>query len=77
MSAIAVAVALAVGHLVSVIIGHCSRHLCWPSPLPLPSAIDKSCCLSAARIVFEQFKQIMLTLLYFVQTVGGALINAR
>jgi hypothetical protein len=29
-----------------------------------------------ARIVFEQFKQIVLTLFYFVWTVGGALIKA-
>ncbi len=29
-----------------------------------------------ARIVFKQFKQRMVTLFYFVWTVGGALIKA-
>jgi hypothetical protein len=75
-SAIAVAVALAVSH--------CRLHHRWPSQLPLPlaitiamlSAISESCCLGAARIVFNQLKQKMLTLLYFVHTVGGALIKA-
>jgi hypothetical protein len=61
---------------VSVTIGHCSRHLCQPSLLPLLSAIDESCCLGVARIVFKQFKQRMLNLFYFVQTVGSALIKA-
>ncbi len=61
---------------VSVTVCHCSPHLCWPSPLPSLLAIAKSCCLGAAKIVFEQFKQIMLTLFYFVWTVGGALIKA-
>ncbi len=42
----------------------------------LSSAISESCCLGAARIVFKQFKQRMLTLFYFVWTVGGALIKA-
>jgi hypothetical protein len=76
-SAIAIAVALA--------IGHCRLSHCWQlqSPFPLaitvalPSAIAKSCCLGVVRIVFKQFKQIMLTLFYFVWTVGGALIKAR
>jgi hypothetical protein len=51
-------------------------------PLPsaitiaMPLAISESCCLSVARIVFNQLKQRMLTLFYFVQTVGGALIKA-
>ena len=59
-----------------VTVGHRSCHLSWPSPSPLPSAISKSCCLGAARIVFDQLKQRMLTLFYFVWTVGGALIKA-
>ncbi len=42
----------------------------------MPLAISESCCLGAAKIVFNQLKQRMLTLLYFVQTVGGALIKA-
>jgi hypothetical protein len=75
-SAIAVAVALAVGHC-------CLRHR-RPSQLPLPSAITvamllaifESCCLGMAKIVFNQLKQRMLTLFYFVQTVGSALIKA-
>jgi hypothetical protein len=46
----------------SVTIGHHSCHLHWPSPLPFLSAIAKSCCLGTARIVFEQFKKITLTL---------------
>ncbi len=61
---------------VSVTIGHCSCHLHWPSPLLSLSAIAKSCCLGAARIVLEHFKQIMLTLFNLVWTVGGALIKA-
>jgi hypothetical protein len=64
----------------------------WPLPSPsplaiavtlpsaiivaMPSAISKSCCLGAARIVFNQLKQRILTLFYFVRTVGGALIKA-
>jgi hypothetical protein len=61
---------------VSVTVGHCSYHLHWPSPSPLPLAISKICCLVTARIVFDQLKQRMLTLFYFVRTVGGALIKA-
>jgi hypothetical protein len=62
---------------ISVTVGHCSCHLRWPSLSPLPSAISKSCCLGAARFVFDQLKQRMLTLLlYFVRTVVGALIKA-
>ncbi len=57
---------------VSVTIGNYSCHLNWPSPLPLPLPIAESCCLGVARIVFEQLKQIMLTLFYFVWTVGRA-----
>jgi hypothetical protein len=76
-SAIAVAVTLAVGH--------CRLHHRWPSQLSLPSAItvamplaiSESCCLGAARIVFNQLKQRMLTLFYFVRTVGSALSKAR
>ncbi len=75
-SAIAVAVALAISRC-------CLRHR-WPSqlpsrrasPSPSPWAISKSCCLGKARIVFDQLKQRMLTLFYFVWTVGGALIKA-
>ncbi len=61
---------------VSVTIGQCSCHLCRPSPSPLPLAISECCCLGAARIVFNQLKQRMLTLFYFVWTVGSALIKA-
>ncbi len=43
----------------------------------MPSAISESCCLGAARIVFNQLKQRMITLFYFVRTVGGALIKAE
>ncbi len=42
----------------------------------MPLAISESCCLGMARIVFNQLKQRMLTLFYFVRTVGGALIKA-
>ncbi len=61
---------------ISVTIGQRSCHLHRPSPSPSPSAISKSCCLCTARIVFKQLKQRMLTLFYFVRTVGGALIKA-
>jgi hypothetical protein len=61
---------------ISVTVSHRSRHLRWPSLAPLPMTIAESCCLGAARIVFKQFKQIMLTLFYFVWTVGGTLIKA-
>ncbi len=66
----------------------CHRPLPSPSPSPLqlplplaitiamPLAISESCCLSVAKNVFNQLKQRMLTLFYFVQTVGGALIKA-
>ncbi len=76
-SAIAIAVALELAIAVSITIGNCSHHHHWPSPLLLPLPIAESCYLGMARIVFEQFKQIMLTLSYFVWTVGGALIKAR
>ncbi len=64
---------------VSVTAGHHSCHLRRPSLLPLlsPSAVSKSCCLGAARIVFDQLKHRILTLFYFVWTVGSALIKAR
>ncbi len=76
LSAIAVAVALA--------IRHCRLRHCRPSQLPLPSAItiampsaiSESCCLGAARIVFNQSKQRMLTIFNFIGTVGGVLIKA-
>jgi hypothetical protein len=75
-SVIAIAVALAVGH--------CRLCHCRPSQLPSPLAItvgmllaiSESCCLGAAKIVFNQLKQRMLVLFYFVLTVGGALIKA-
>ncbi len=56
----------------SVTVSHHSCHLHWSSPSPLLPAISKSCCLGAAMIVFEQLKQRMLTLFYFVWTVGDA-----
>jgi hypothetical protein len=75
-SAIAVAVTLAVGHCR---LRH-RRPLQLPLPLAItvamPLAISESCCLGAARIVFNQSKQRMLTLFYFVMTVGGILIKA-
>jgi ABC-type maltose transport system permease subunit len=43
--------------------------------MAMPLAISESCCFGVARIVFKQLKQRMLTLFYFVQTVGGALIK--
>ncbi len=61
---------------VSITVGQRSCHLRWPSLLPSPSAISECCCLGAARIVFNQLKQRMLTLFYFVRTVGSALIKA-
>ncbi len=75
-SAIAVPVALAVGQC-------CLCHR-WPLQLPLPSAItvampsaiSESCCLGAARIVFDQLKQRMHNLYDFVWTVGSTLIEA-
>ncbi len=76
-SAIAITVALAVAIAVSVTIGHCSRHLRQPSPLPSLLAIAKSCCFSAARIVFRQFKQIMLTLLIFCSDSGQRTDQSR
>ncbi len=42
----------------------------------MPSAISERCCLGAARIVFDQLKQRMLTLFYFFGTMGGVLIKA-
>jgi hypothetical protein len=75
-SAIAVAVALAVGHC------HLRHHrplqlsLLSAITVAMPLAISESCCLGVAKIVFNQLKQRMLTLFYFVQTVGGALIKA-
>ncbi len=61
---------------ISITVSHCSPHIHWPSPLPSPSAIAKSCCLGAARVVFEQLKQIMLTLFYFVLTLGSTLFKS-
>jgi hypothetical protein len=78
LSAITVAVAIALA------IGNCCPHHRWPSQLPSPLAITvtiavghfQELLLGAARIVFDQLKQRMLTLFYFVWTVGGALIKA-
>jgi hypothetical protein len=73
LSVIAVASPLASAIAVSVTVGDCSHHLHRSSPLPSTSPIAESCCLGVARIVFKQFKQKMLTLFYFVWTLGGAL----
>ncbi len=70
----------------------CRRPCRWPLPSPSPSAIAvaiaighhhrhalaiaKIFCLGAGRIVFKQSKQRMLTLFYFVRTVGSVLIKA-
>jgi hypothetical protein len=80
-SAIAVAIAVAI----ALAVGYCRLRHHRPSQLPsplaitvaMPLAISESCCLGTARIVFDQLKQRMLTLFYFVWTVGGALIEAR
>ncbi len=53
---------------VFVIVGHCSCHLRWPLPSPLLSAISNRCCLGAARIVFDQFKQRMLNFLFWLDS---------
>ncbi len=82
-SAIAVAVSIAVGRphcnlwplpsplpsaiAIAVAIDHRRRHHRRPSPLPSPSS-------SPLPSLFEQFKQIMLTLFYLVWIVSGALI---
>ncbi len=55
---------------ISVTVVHCSCHLHQASPLLSPSAISESCCLGAARIVFDQLKQRTLNLFYFVWTEG-------
>jgi hypothetical protein len=83
-AAISIALPSTIAIAVALIIGHCC--LChyqplqlpsqWPSPLLLPLAIAKSCCLGVAGIVFKQFEQIIFTLFYLVWTVGGALIKA-
>ncbi len=82
--AISVALPSAIAVTVALAVGHCRLRHCQPLQLPslsaitvaMPSAISESCCLGAVRIVFHQLKQIMLTLFYFVWTVGGALIKA-
>jgi hypothetical protein len=73
-------------HLCCIAVSHCCCrcHCRWPLPSPSPStitvamplAISESCCLGAARIVFNQLKQRMLTLFYFFCTVSGTLIKA-
>jgi hypothetical protein len=72
---VALALALAIAIAISITVGHRSCHLHWPSMSLLPSPIAESCCLGVARIVFKQFEQIVVTLFYFVRTVGGALIK--
>jgi hypothetical protein len=88
LSAIAAAISVALPSAIAVIVAlaicHCRLRHRWPLQLPsllaitvaMPLAISESCCLGAAKIVFNQSKQRMLTLFYFVQTVGGALIKA-
>jgi hypothetical protein len=84
-AAISVALPSAIAVAVTLAVGHCRlrhrRPLQLPSPLAITiamlSAISKSCCLGVAKIVFNQLKQKMLTLFYFVQIVGGALIKTR
>jgi hypothetical protein len=48
-----------------------------PSPLEKEEALLGELLLGTAAIIFEQFKQVMLTLFYFVWTVSGALIAAE
>jgi hypothetical protein len=76
--AIAVAVAVTVAIAIAVSAAHCRCHHHCKRHLPRkrrrPSL--ESCCLGAAIIIFKQFKQIMLTLFYFVWTVSSALIAA-
>ncbi len=84
-AAISAALPSAIAVTITLAIGHC--HLCHHQPLqlPLPSAItiamplaiSESCCLGMARIVFNQLKQRMLTLFYFVRAVSGTLIEAE
>jgi hypothetical protein len=87
-STIAAAISAALPSAIAVAVAHAIDHCCLchrqPSQLPLPLAItiamplaiSESCCLGMAKIVFNQLKQRMLTLFFFVQTVGGALIKA-
>jgi hypothetical protein len=83
-AAISVALPSAIAIDLTLAIGHCRLCHCQPSQLPLPSAITfamllaifESCCLVASRIVFNQLKQRMLILFYFLRTVGGTLIKA-
>jgi hypothetical protein len=83
-TAISIVLPSAITVTVALAINHCHLRHRWPSQLPLPSAITvtmplaivESCCLGPARIVFDQSKQRMLTLFYFVWTVGGVLIEA-
>jgi hypothetical protein len=84
-AAISVASPSAIAVTVALTVGHCRLRHQPSSQLPPPSAItvamplaiSESCCLGVAKIVFNQLKQRMLTLFYFVQTVGGALIKAE
>jgi hypothetical protein len=72
-----IAVTVTIAIAIAVSISHrrhhfrCKHHL--PRKRRKPSL--EGCCLGAAMIIFEQFKQIMLTLLNFVWTVSGALIT--
>ncbi len=83
-AAISVALPSAITVAIALAVSHCRLRHRRPSQLPLPLAItiamplaiSESCCLGAARIVFNRLKQRMLSLFYFVWTVGGALIEA-
>jgi hypothetical protein len=72
------AIAIAIAVTIALAIGHCRLHHRRPSQLPSPLAITVTVTIGhfRARIVFDQLKQRMLTLFYFVWTVGGALIKA-
>jgi hypothetical protein len=83
-AAISVALPSAIAVKVTLAVGHCRLCHCRPSQLPslsaitiaMPLAISESYCLGLARILFDQLKQRMLSLFYFVGTVGGVLIEA-
>ncbi len=77
-SAIAIAVAIALA------IGHCHLHHRWPLQLPSPLAITVTVAIGHFREFLpwhgknciQPIEAIMLTLFYFVWTVGGTLIKA-
>jgi hypothetical protein len=82
---ISVVLPSAIADVNTLAVGHCRLRHRRPSQLPsllaitvaMLLAISESCCLGVARIVFDQLKQRMLNLFYFVWTVGSALIEAR